>query len=93
MEIFKHAEKRVSKRLGVPKKAVRKLVCEALENGTFRKDLSGSIRRYLDRLIKKEDGKATDAIVYHGFVFLIAYDHLVTVWLLPEAFKNKKAAV
>ena len=92
VEIRGHAEKRICKRLGVPKKAVDKLVTTAFESGTKRRDISGSLRRYVDYLIKKENGAATDAIVYKGYVFLTAYDHLVTAWILPEKYKNKKAS-
>ena len=92
IEVHTHAAKRVSKRLGVPKSAVEKLVLEATTQGTRRSDISGSLRRYLDRLILKEDGAASDAIVYHRYVFLTRGSHLVTAWLLPPKYKGRKAA-
>lgn len=92
MVIGNHARKRVSKRLGIPKASVEKLAQEAYERGKRRCDISGSLRRYTDYLVKKEGSKATDAIVYRSYVFLMAYDHLVTAWLLPEKYKNRKAA-
>ena len=92
LTVSQHAEKRVHKRLGVPKKSVFALIEQAEENGTRRKDVSGSLRRYLDYLVKKEGGNATDAIVWRGYVFLLRYDHLITAWLLPERYKNRKAA-
>jgi hypothetical protein len=82
-----HASKRIRQRLGLPKKAVEKLVKEALEQGLRREDTTAQLRKYIDSKIIPNGGIG---IVYNQrlFIFNSTEDTLITVWTLPNTLKE-----
>ena len=89
--VTNHALKRCRKRLGVPKKAVEKMVGEAWERGLCHKDFSGSFRRYLDGVFLRERC-GNQMRVHNGHLFLFSGNTLVTVWGLPPRYRKQAAA-
>jgi len=85
MIITNHARKRIKERAGVGKKACYRLVNNAIKRGINRTQLTGSIRRYLDKLYYSHE-ECTDIIVYAGKVFVFVKSVLVTVMHLPSKY-------
>lgn len=84
MKRTKHGSKRVRQRIGVNKKAVDKVSAQAFEKGIPHKDIKGSLRRYLDRLLI--NGDANLIKVYSRQVWLFKDDLLITTWPLPSKY-------
>lgn len=89
MYITYHAEGKIRKRLGIPKKAVARMVQSALDEGVDHSVFSGSFRHYLDKTINEEHC-ANNLRVYNQHLFLFHDDILITAW--PLAQKYRKAA-
>lgn len=87
--ITDHADQRVRKRLGLPRKAVDKQATAALERGAAHSDFSGSFRRYLDKVFLSER-RASNMRVHAGHLYLFAGETLITCWALPPKFRNVK---
>lgn len=85
MIVTNHAKKRIRQRAGVGKKACQRLAANAVERGVNRTQLTGSVRRYLDKLYFSHDD-CTDIIVYSNKVFVFAKTVLVTVMHLPSKY-------
>lgn len=90
--ITNHADLRVRKRLGLPRKAVEKKVREALLNGATHFQFAGSFRRYLDKVYLTERA-ATNMRVHAGYLFLFNANDLITCWPLPSKYRGVKPRV
>ncbi len=87
--VTRHAEKRVRKRIGLPKKSVGRHADKALFEGAGQARYSGRFRRYLDGLLMNGDG--INAIrVLSGVLYLFSDHRLVTCWPVPAAFRGAK---
>ena len=88
----RHGQQRTAKRAGVGKKASAKLVERARAEGIDRNDLSGNIRRYLDRQFHGHFSH--HMVVYAGnvYVFVNKTGDLITMYSLPGNLKHSKAA-
>lgn len=84
-----HADLRVRKRLGIPRRAVEKQVAQALEHGATHSQFTGKFRRYLDGVFLAER-KASNMRVYGGYLYIFAGEDLITCWALPTDFRNIK---
>jgi hypothetical protein len=84
--VTSHAAKRISKRIGVPKKAVQKLAETAISDGKSHSDFSGSMKRYLDSEFFKERS-ASNMRVWSGYLFIFSGEVLITVFLLPPKYR------
>lgn len=96
MKVSDHGTDRMRERLGIPKKAAARMAEKALIEGTPHYEFSGSLRRYLDWIVLHDLPRhgAKVVRVYGQHVFLFGLDDtLVTAWLLPAKYKNKKAVV
>lgn len=88
-----HGIKRVRQRLGLPKKAVEKLVSEAQERGAAPEDFSGQMRKYLDWVARhKHEARIASLRVHSGYVFVFRDDVFITAWPLPYHLRRRKAA-
>ena len=85
MIITNHARKRIRQRAGIGKKACYRVATNAVERGVNRTQLTGSVRRYLDKLYFSHED-CTDIIVYAGKVFVFVKTILVTVMNLPGQY-------
>lgn len=90
IQISVHAIQRVRKRCGIQKKAVPKLVREAMEQGRRHSDFSGKFCRYLDGVFLKEKS-ANNMRVHNGFLFLFRDQLLITAWPVPPQFRKAAA--
>lgn len=82
-----HADMRLRKRMGLPRKAVDRMVAKALAEGAGHGDFSGSFRRYLDRVYLKER-HANNMRVLGGYLYLFAGTSLITCWPIPPKYRN-----
>lgn len=89
IHVTDHADLRVRKRLGVPRKAVDRQVAKALAEGATHADFSGAMRRYLDHVFLKER-RANNIRVHAGHIYLFAGNSLITCWPLPSKLRNAK---
>jgi predicted HAD superfamily Cof-like phosphohydrolase len=85
MIVTNHARKRMKERAGVGKKACQRLAENAVERGINRTQLTGSVRRFLDKLYFSHED-CSDIIVYAGKVFVFVKSILVTVMNLPSKY-------
>lgn len=90
MRMTTHASARMRERMGVPKRAVAKLAETALSEGKRHSDFAGSIRRYLDGVFLQHRS-ATNMRVYAQHLFIFDGETLITAWMLPPKFRNRKA--
>lgn len=86
-----HAERRTRQRLGVPKKAVRRVADKALTDGLCRAETEGGLKRYLDRLYIRGNGAASNIIIYGDKVYLFDGDILITILNLPARHMKQAA--
>lgn len=82
-----HAEKRAKQRLGLPRKAVKRLATEALESGVPREKFGGSIRRYLDKVYLSKE-KEPDIYIKAQNLFIFQNDIFITAWALPRRYQR-----
>lgn len=73
--------------MGVPKSAVKKLAVKARNQGVERKDTTGSLRRYLDK-VYYYNPNSTLIYIWAEKIFIFADDALVTVLNLPPRYRN-----
>lgn len=90
LHVTDHAELRVRKRMGLPRKAVEKMAQTALERGVRHHQYAGSFRRYLDGVFLKER-TANNMRVHANYLFLFDEGDLITCWAIPAEFRNVKA--
>lgn len=91
--ITKHAIKRMTARMGIPKRAVMRAVEKAYKEGQRSGEFRGQFRAYLDEM-KANDGPANEVIVFNGFVFLICEeqekeDRILTGWVVPNEHRQR----
>lgn len=88
-QVTRHGEKRIRKRIGLPKKTVQRLADAALVEGSRHSDFAGSFRKYLDA-VYLEHRNANNMRVYRGNLFLFNGSTLITCWVLPNRFRHTK---
>lgn len=85
--ITKHAQQRGKERLGLNLKAFEKTASKALEIGKTHGEFSGSFKRYLDKLYFQYRN-ANNMRVFGHYIYLFKNDDLITVFLVPNKYKN-----
>lgn len=82
-----HGNIRIRNRCGVPKKAVKKIVDEAFNNGITHAETAGSLNRYITALYFY-DQSANNIRIYGNKVFIFSGIILITVLNLPSKYKK-----
>jgi len=85
-----HASRRIRKRLGISKSAVRRIVDAAENEGLKSVDVSGSLRRYMDSFYFNSH-PSNRVVVHNNYAFCLCDDTLITVLLLPGKFRRGAA--
>lgn len=88
MKVTKHANLRIRKRCGLPRKAVEATVFKAIEYGLKMSDVSGKLRKYIDYLYFSHDKIASNIRVYGDYVYIFSNTDLITVIPLPMQYRN-----
>lgn len=78
--------------MGVPKRAVARMVAKALAEGLQPADFSAPLRRFLAG-ITLHSGEDGNIRVYNHHVFLFANNVLITAWRLPTNWQRPTAHV
>jgi hypothetical protein len=89
--ITRHARRRGKERLGLPLRALERLVPKVLQDGRTRSDYRrGRVQRYLDGLANDplHHGKADNIRIYGEHVFLFNADTLITVLHVPHDLRS-----
>ena len=87
-----HGARRVRKRLGLPKRSVKRMAAKALEYGTSPRQCSRKLRQYLQS--KQHDagnGQRSTIRLYGKFYFVFRDNSLITACELPREFLCRKA--
>lgn len=85
--ITEHARHRIKERLGIRKSAQNKIANRALEYGISHSDVSGKLKRYIDKTyLSYKNGN--NIKIYGDNIFVFHDNILLTVWMLPNEFKN-----
>ena len=83
--ISKHAKNRISKRMGIPKRAVNRQFKLALERGYRQKDMKGHLRKWATKKALKDETNPHEIIVYNNFCWVLSCSgKLVTVFAIPS---------
>ena len=92
MNTTRHASKRTKERVGIKKKAVDRLRDIAFDIGVKHNEVSGRFKKYFDYLYFSHE-TANNVRVHGDFVWVFGGETLITVFPLPNQFKNaaKKA--
>lgn len=83
--LTKHSESRLKTRTGVNKKITKKLTAEALTIGLRHSDVTGQLKRYLDKIYLSHR-TANNLRIHKQKVFLFNNEILITVLNLPQKF-------
>lgn len=81
-----HADQRLRRRFGVPRRTVARLAEAALAAGATRDGCDGAMRRYLDNLARE----GTEPRVLGDHVFIFYGETLVAGWPLPPAVRRAR---
>lgn len=84
-DITAHGEKRLRKRLGISKTAVKRDFERALKDGKRHGEFKGSFKRYLD---KYGAFYRSLAIVYGNTIYFTSGNRLITAWEVPSRFRK-----
>lgn len=87
----RHAEQRIRKRLGLPRRAVARWLAQADQQGLRRPRMSGGLRAYCDELAHKR-AYACDVMLHGGVVLLVRDRRVVTVWQVPKRLEEEAVA-
>ena len=87
MRTTKHGEDRIRKRVGINKKAVKRLQDIALTKGVTHKDCIGSLHRYVT-FLWHQNKAATNIRLYADYVWIFTDLSLVTVFPMPNKYKR-----
>lgn len=83
--ITNHGKKRIRERAGLKSKAAQANSDRAFNEGLDRKELSGSLRRYVDYWYHFNDENAQIKI-YNNMVYIFKKDILITMFQLPSRY-------
>jgi hypothetical protein len=83
LKITKHAKKRLTERIGINKRSTEKLSEIAYKQGLSHKDLTGILKKYIDKVYLKEK-KANNIRIYGNNVYLFCDTTLITVLKLTS---------
>lgn len=86
MYITKHGKKRVHDRIG-KKIPANDIATQALQKGLKHSEVSGNLRKYMDRLYFYR-GTANNCRIFHEKVFIFQGETLITVIDLPGSLKK-----
>jgi hypothetical protein len=86
-EITDHAEERVRKRVGIPRKAVKKNAEIALEKGVTHKECSGRLKKYVDYLYLSHR-RGNNIRLWGDHVYIFTTEKLITVFPIPKMYRN-----
>lgn len=87
VRLTRHGTKRVSQRIGLPKKAVRKNAVRALKYGVSQSEARGKLRNYLNGIYSIEE-TANNLRVYNRYVYVFVDEYLITVLHVPKKFQD-----
>lgn len=92
--LTRHGRKRGKERLGLPARAIARLLPKVLKDGTPRSAYVGRVRKYLDGLVndpfyREARVRPIEVKVYGEHVFLFGTDDaLITVLHVPVALRS-----
>lgn len=87
--LTKHARERFSDRTSIKRSAAERNAERAFEHGVDRVEVSGGLRRYLDRkFYSRECGRLLK--VYCGYVYIFGLNgELITMFEVPVEFRKR----
>ena len=84
IKISKHAIKRFKKRTGIPKKNISKRVRSAYTLGKSENILKGTIKNYINDLMKRHpEVRNYNIKIWSGFVWIFIGTKLITLYPIP----------
>lgn len=92
VRVSKHSVERTKNRLGLSKKISTKNAEKALEQGLTHKELSGSLKRYVDSLYLSH-GAGNNIRIYNRYVYIFEGKFLITILNLPTKYYKTADAI
>lgn len=83
MVVTKHAKQRMKKRCGLNEKSADRMAKVALEKGLRHKDLTGNLKKWVDRLYFYNE-TANNIRLYGDKAYIFHGDKLITVIQIPH---------
>ena len=87
MIVTRHADRRIRQRVGLPRQAVERNAQAALEHGLCHAETAGNLHRYLQALYFKFES-ANNTRIYNDQVYIFHNEILITVFPLPQRYRN-----
>jgi hypothetical protein len=84
-KITNHAESRGKDRMGLNKKAIKRIAEKSLTKGLKHSDFKGSFKRYLDGIYLRH-GTANNMRIFNNEVFIFKEDILITILDIPYKY-------
>ena len=85
--ITNHAENRLKERCGLSKKARKRNVQKALDDGIRHSECSGKLKKYVDYLFLSY-GLGNNIRIYGNHVYIFRNEILITVFALPSRLRD-----
>ena len=87
--VTNHARKRFKQRLGVHKTDTKKNARRALKEGLSQSEVRGSLSRFMSGVYFRH--RANNIRLFNGFVYVFSNETLVTVFKIPDKFREAAA--
>lgn len=83
MNLTKHGQDRIRKRIGINKKSIGGMTDKAFQSGIEHKQTTGRLNKYFSHLYFKER-KANNIRIYSNYVWIFYNKTLITVFPIPK---------
>lgn len=91
IKVSEHGRQRARERLGIPRRAIKRMAALARRHGKGRAYFRGDLRRYLESC-SQGGAVRQDVRVYGGFIYIFGMDGtFVTCWPVPRVFQQAVA--
>lgn len=87
IDVSRHAERRLRERLGINRRAAKRLAEKAFYEGVRHKDTCGRLKKWMSGLYKK-NRKANNMRIYGDFLYIFCDHILVTVFIVPNDMRQ-----
>lgn len=88
MIITNHAGQRVRQRVGLSKRALKRMISKIIAEGQTIEDMAPALRLYVQSKINEEDAELIR--VWGNHIYLFKGEHLITVFTIPGRINGSK---
>lgn len=87
-----HGKNRIKERCGIPKRAAKRQMDIAFENGLTHSETNGCLKKYLDKVFLLHNN-ANNMRVWNGNLYIFIDNTLITVYKLDAKLRKKEQEI